>query len=227
MKFFYSAGAIGYGDGYWWHRFFNFPILPFVTKTLTLYQNKGNKYLIIPDFRGSIYNKVGLDNIGLYVFLKKHKHSNVSRTISIAGPDRYIEEMVGLIDYFLPKEDNIELNFSCPNVESFENRLIPKTNRDLYLKLNCTQSPYSYDLSEVKGIRFNSIPLKYCGGSGKIAQEKNWRFIKILNRHGLNVAGCSAQNFEDIKILEDMGCKEVGIGSAMLTHPRFVEKLIN
>lgn len=226
MKYFYSAGAMGYGEGYWWHRFFNFPILPFVTKTLTLYQNKGNKYLIIPDFRGSIYNKVGLDNIGIYNFIGKYRYSNVPRTISIAGPDEYIKKMMDLIDLFLPKEDSVELNFSCPNIKSFNNRVIPETNRDLYLKLNWTQSPYSYDRSNIKGVRFNSIPLKYCGGSGKIAQKKNWGLIKILNRHGLNAAGCSAQNFEDIKKLEDIGCKEIGIGSVMLTHPKFVERLL-
>jgi dihydroorotate dehydrogenase len=235
MKYFYSAGAMGYGKGWWWHRFFNFPKLPFVTKTLTLYQNKGNKYLVIPDFRGSIYNKVGLDNIGMYAFIGdfgmynftgEYRRSKTPRTISLAGPDEYILKMITLIDLFLPKNDNIELNFSCPNVESFENKWVPKTSRDVYLKLNWTQNPYNYDLYRVKGIRLNSIPMKFCGGSGKIAQEKNWAFISKYNKEGLNVAGCSAQNFEDVKILEDMGCTEIGIGSAILTHPFFVEKLL-
>jgi hypothetical protein len=227
MKFFYSAGAQNYGEGWWWHDLFNFPRLDFVTKTLTLYPNKGNKYLIIPNFRGSIYNRVGLDNIGLYNFIKEYKYSDVQRTVSIAGTDKDIHNMVELIDIFLPKKDSIELNFSCPNVRSFENRRIPKINRDVYLKLNWTQNPYDYNLDRVEGIRLNSVPLKFCGGSGKIAQKKNWALIKILNRHGLNVAGCSAQSLEDIKILEDIGCKETGIGSAMLTHPRFVETLMN
>ena len=173
----------------------------------------------------SVFNRVSLDNIGLPYFIDRYECSKIPRTISIAGSDKYIKEMVGMIELYLPKEDSIELNFSCPNIKSFNNRVIPETNRDLYLKLNWTQSPYSYDRSNIKGIRFNSVPLKFCGGSGKIAQKKNWPFIKILNRHGLNVAGCSAQSFEDIKKLEDMGCKEIGIGSAMLTHPRFVERL--
>jgi dihydroorotate dehydrogenase len=226
MKYFYSAGAMGYGEKYWWHKFFDFPKLDFVTKTLTLYPKKGNKYLIIPNFRGSIYNKVGLDNIGIYSFIGKYKYSEIPRTISIAGPDEYIKKMIDLIDLFFHKKDSIELNFSCPNVESFENNWIPKTNRDVYLKLNWTQNPYDYDLDSVKGIRLNSIPLKFCAGSGKIVQEKNWEFIRRYNKEGLNVAGCSAQNFDDVKILKNIGCKEIGIGSAMLTHPRFVEKLL-
>lgn len=224
MNFFYSAGAMGYGENYWWHRFFDFPKLPFVTKTLTLFPTKGNKYLILP-IGNSVFNRVGLDNIGIHEFIKKYKCSKMPRTISIAGPDRLIKEMVELIDYFLPKEDSIELNFSCPNIKPFNNRVIPETNRDLYLKLNCTQSPYSYDRSNIKGIRLNSISLKFCGGSGKIAQKKNWKLIKMFNRSGLNAAGCSIQNVQDIQKLEDIGCKEIGIGSIMLTNPRFVEKL--
>jgi len=223
MKFFYSAGTMGYGDGWWWHKFFNFPKFSFVTKTLTLFPKKGNKYLILPV--GNSFNKVGLDNIGLYHFIDKYKYSSVSRTISIAGPDEYIKRMIKLIDLFLPKNDSIELNFSCPNVKSFENSLIPKTDRDVYLKLNWTQNPYDYNLDRVKGIHLNSIPLKFCGGSGKIAQKKNWKFIKKYNKEGLNIAGCSVQNIQDIKRLEDIGCEEIGIGSIMLTHPRFVESL--
>ena len=226
MKYFYSAGAMGYGDGYWWHKFFNFPKLNFVTKTLTFSQNKGNKYLILP-IGNSVFNRVGLDNIGLYGFIKKYKYSKIPRTVSIAGPDRFIHEIIELIDYFLPKEDSIELNFSCPNVESFENTWVPETDRDVYLKLNWTQNPYNYNLDNVKGIRLNSVPMKFCAGSGKIAQEKNWAFISKYNKEGLNIAGCSAQNFDDIKVLEDIGCKEVGIGSAMLTNPFFVETLVS
>ena len=224
MRFFYSAGALNYGSGYWWHRFFNFPRLPFVTKTLTLFPIKGNKHLILPIFN-SVFNKVGLDNISLGAFLTKYGKYMVDKTISIAGKDVYIHEMVSAIKYFLPIEDNIELNFSCPNIKSFNNKIIPKTNRDVYLKLNWTQDPYAYDLDNVKGIRLNSIPMKFCGGSGKIAQKKNWEFIRKYNKEGLNVAGCSAQSFDDVQILKDIGCTEIGIGSAMLTHPRFVEKL--
>jgi len=224
MKFFYSAGAMSYGEGYWFHKFFDFPKLPFITKTLTLLPTKGHKYLILP-IGSSVFNRVGLDNIGLHYFIDRYEFSKIPRTISIAGSDADIKEMVGMIDYYLPEEDSIELNFSCPNIKSFKNRVIPETNRDLYLKINWTQSPYNYDRSNIKGIRFNSIPLKYCGGSGKIAQIRNWGLIKILNGHGLNAAGCSIQNVQDIKTLEDMGCKEIGIGSIMLTNPWFVEKL--
>ena len=92
-----------------------------------------------------------------------------------------------------------------------------------YLKLNHTQDPYKYDLDNVTGIRMNSVPT-ICGGlSGKAAQKKNWEFIKRYNKEGLNVAGCSFTSFEDIKKLEeDMGCKEAGIGSIMLTNPGFM-----
>lgn len=226
MKFFYSAGVMSYGEGYWWHRFFNFPKLSFVTKTLTLNPKKGNKYLILPVFN-SVFNKVSLDNIGIYNFIKKYKISNIHRTISIAGTDKHIRHLIDLIDYFLPKKDSIELNYSCPNVKSFNNTWVPRSHRKIYLKLNYKQDPYLYDLSKIKGIRLNSIPLGFCGGSGKIAQKKNWAFIEKFNKEGLNVSGCSIQNYEDIKRLSDIGCTEIGIGSIILTRPKFVESLKN
>ena len=232
MKFFYSAGAMGYGSGYWWHKFFNFPRLPFITKTLTLLPKKGNKYLILPTFN-SVFNNVGLDNMALGPFLVRYGKYVEDRTISLAGRDINIEYMLMEMDLpfisrnidNVPCSSDVELNFSCPNVKSFNNRIIPKTNRNIYLKLNWTQDPYDYDLDRVKGIRLNSVPLKFCGGSGKIAQKRNWGFIYKFNKEGLNVAGCSAQSFKDIKILKDIGCTEIGIGSAMLTHPKFVERL--
>ena len=229
MKFFYSAGAMGYsGEGYWWHRFFNFPKLPFVTKTITFEQIKGNKYFILPFFN-SVFNRVCLSNIGLYDFIKKYGTDYNDRTVSLAGTDHDFNTMLDFLYTYRdtrPILNNIELNFSCPNAKRYNNnRLINDICKSVYLKLNYTQDPYAYDLDRVKGIRVNSIPLKFCGGSGKIAQKKNWKFIEKFNKEGLNVAGCSAQSFDDIKRLKDIGCTEIGIGSTMLTNPKFVEKL--
>jgi len=57
-------------------------------------------------------------------------------------------------------------------------------------------------------------------------KKYNWPKIKIYNYQGLNVAGCSVTSINDIKYLEEYcGCKEIGIGSIILTNPRFVEGL--
>ena len=93
----------------------------------------------------------------------------------------------------------------------------------IYLKLSYNQDPYDYDLTDVVGIRLNSVPWFIGGLSGKAAQEKNWSFIKRYKE--LNVAGCSFTSMDDIKKLEDMGCKEIGIGSTILTNPKLIDTL--
>lgn len=223
MKFFYSAGAMGYGNGYWWHSLYDLPKLPFVTKTLTIVPKKGHRWAVLPIGR-SVFNKIALDNIGFRSWLSERKYLAASITVSIAGTDYELGQMVQTLNLFLI--DGIELNFSCPNVKPFNNEEIPYSkHHKLYLKLNYKQDPYDYDLDKIEGIRLNSIPLKFCGGSGKIAQKKNWEFIKRYNKEGLNVAGCSFTSMEDIKRLEDMGCTEIGIGSILLTNPKLVEEL--
>lgn len=234
MKFFYQAGTMGYGDGYWWHRFYNFPKLPFVTKTLTLKSKLGIPFAIVKA-GNTVWNRVGLHNIGIDKWFTMYGQNVPKETIiSIAGYDSEVEELLCRIDLFCGMFlSGIELNFSCPNVKSYENKKIPYTNLmkllncPLYLKLNYEQDPYEYDLSNVSGIRLNSVPALMGGLSGKAAQKKNWEFIRKYNKEGLNIAGCSFTSFDDIKKLEDMGCKEIGIGSIILTNPKLVEQLRN
>ena len=115
--------------------------------------------------------------------------------------------------------------FSCPNIKSFNNKKVPKTKYPLYLKLNCLQDPYEYNLDNIEGIRLNSIPTIFGGLSGEAAKEKNWKWIKRYIKEGLNIAGCSFSDMIDILELNQMGCKEIGIGSTILTNPILIESL--
>lgn len=124
---------------------------------------------------------------------------------------------------------SMELNFSCPNIHkglyNYEiPSIMPKLKFPVYLKLRYDEDPYKYDLTHIAGIRLNSVPFMGGGISGKMAQEKNWSFIKQFGKE-LNVAGCSITCYSDIKKLEDMGCKEIGLDSIVLTDSHFVEKL--
>lgn len=224
IKFFYSAGAMGYyGEGYLWHKFFSFPKLPLVTKTLTRYNKTGLPFAVMP-IGNSVYNKVMLHNIGLLKWIEKtpkEEYKNI--TASLSGCDIDIAYMLCILEnYDIP---SVELNFSCPNVKDYHNKKIPKTNKKIYLKLNHTQDPYNYDLDRVEGIRLNSIKKFGVGASGEVAKEKNWNFICKFNKEGLNVAGCSFNSMVDIKRLVKMGCKEIGIGSVILTNPSLVYEI--
>jgi dihydroorotate dehydrogenase len=230
MNYFYSAAVMGYGEGRKWHKYYNFPKLPMVTKTLTWRPKIGIPFAILKN-GNSVWNRVGLHNIGFFNWFRKYylEWSDDFRKniiLSVAGTDRQIESM---IEIFEAVDDwnigGIEINCSCPNVKSYHNIIIPKTKIPLYLKLNHKQDPYDYDLDNITGIRLNSVPKYFGGVSGKAAQKYNWVFIKKLNHEGLNISGCSVTSLDDIKTLEDLGCKDIGIGSIMLTNPSIVEGL--
>lgn len=225
MEFFYSAAVMGYGNGRRWHKKYNFPKLSRVTKSLTILPKIGFPFAVIV-IGNSVWNRVSLHNIGFLEWLNKYsEHKDLSEiVVSLAGHDPQIRFMVRILEEY-PNIGGIELNFSCPNVRRFKNKKIPNSKHNLYLKLRYDMDPFSYDLDRIRGIRLNSVPLLFGGGSGKVAQEKNWSFIKKFNKEGLNVAGCSLVSTEDITKLCDMGCKEIGLGSVVLTNPKLVEKI--
>ncbi len=225
MRFFYSAGVKGYGlKNRIMHHCYNFPTLPAVTKTLTLNKKIGIPFAILK-FGETVWNKVSLHNCGFYDWCLKYYNRNLFQNVivSIAGPDVDIDIMMHYLNTAEIK--GIELNFSCPNVKSYNNICTPVTPHNLYLKLNHTQDPYKYDLDRIKGIRVNSIPTIFGGLSGKSAQKKNWEFIEKFNKEGLNVAGASCLNFDDFKRMADIGCKEIGLGTITLINPKIIEHI--
>lgn len=224
MDYFYSAGVMGYGDGRFWHKKYNFPNFARVTKTLTIKPKLGCPFAVVK-LNNTVWNRVALHNIGIQKWYYTYCFHVKNIIVSIAGTDLEIAKMVNFINMMDVK--GIELNFSCPNINPFDNRNIPFTNLPLYLKLNCLQDPYNYDLDRVTGIRLNSVPKFFGGISGKMAQKYNWPLIEKFNKEGLNVVGCSCNTMDDIKHMENLGCKETGLGSIVLTNPHLVETLEN
>ncbi len=225
MKFFYSAGVKGFGlKNRIIHKAYNFPTLPAVTKTITFRKKIGYPFAILK-FGKTVWNKVSLHNCGFYKWYTEHYNRNLFQDVivSVAGTDIEIRSMLFTLNYIPIK--GIELNFSCPNVKSYENSVIPDSPHNLYLKLNYKQDPHKYNLDKIKGIRVNSIPTKFGGLSGKYAQDKNWKFIEKFNKEGLNIAGASCLTFEDFKIMEDIGCKEIGLGTITIINPSVISIL--
>ena len=236
IKFHYAAGAMGSdGHGYAWHKLYDFPILPFSTKTLTIHRRMGFPFAIIKLGR-SVFNKVSLHNRGLLSWLL-HYHGQVrdDAIVSIYGEnDDQISSMVEYINQshrltlHCGKTSpiiGIELNYSCPNAVRTKATIIPESILPIYIKLSHMQDPYSYDLDKVSGIRLNSIPMRFGGGSGLVAKDKNWSFIRRHIKNGIKVSGCSFNTMEDVEDLIDMGCQEISIGSVLLTNPKLVERI--
>jgi len=122
IKYFYSASVMGYGTGRYWHKYYKFPKLNRVTKTITLEPKLGIPFAVIK-FGNSVWNKVGLHNIGMKKFYLDLLPELILYTdpedliISLAGTDDDIDDMVRIIDRGSIPVGGIELNFSCPNVK--------------------------------------------------------------------------------------------------------------
>jgi len=230
VDFHYASGTMGCaGEGYWWHRFYDFPNLPFTVKTLTLDKNIGLPFAIMRIGR-SVFNRVSLHNCGLLTWIDKY-YDNICNGATISIHSQYSSEiqlMSNLINNMCLSNKNskivaIELNYSCPNVKKTNIKIIPKSTLPIFLKLNYKQDPYDYNLDRVEGIRLNSVPTLFGGGSGKIAKSKNWSFIKRYIKDGINVSGCSFEDYDDLNRLRNMGCTEISIGSTILTNPKLIE----
>ena len=216
---------MGYGFGRKWHKRYNFPNFPRVTKTLTFNRRIRYPFLVFK-YKNSVWNKVSLHNIGFFEWFKRYSSKDLSNIIvSIAGTEDEINQMISILDCL--DIMGIEINISCPNVFHYD-KIINLTNsrHDLYLKIACDTDIYSYNfLDRIKEFRLNSVKMYGGGVSGKIAQEYNWSTIKYLIDQGFNAAGCSCLNFDDVQKLADIGCTNIGIGSTILIDPIFVESL--
>jgi dihydroorotate dehydrogenase len=222
MKYFYQSGAMGYGgEGYFWHSFlsYDFPKFPIVTKTITLKPKIGLPFAVIP-FGKSVWNRISWHNPGLFMWIVNHAKRNL--IVSLGGTDDEIKEMIEIISFCNLYIKGIELNFSCPH-ENRNNKEIPNTYYKLYLKLRADQNPYDYDLDKIERIHLNTMPKFFGGVSGKITQEKNWKFIENYSK--LPIAGCSFNSMNDIEVLEALGCEYTGIGSTIITNPKLVSQL--
>jgi len=222
MKYFYQSGAMGYGgEGYFWHRFlpYIFPIFPIVTKTITMASKIGIPFAVIP-FGKSVWNRISWHNPGFFKWMALHHNPDL--ILSLGGTDSEIRIMIQFLELVKMKLAGIELNFSCPH-ENCNNKVIPKTDYKIYLKLRANQNPYKYDLSEIERIHLNTLPGWFGGISGERSKEKNWAFIEKYRE--LPIAGCSFHSMNDIRVLEALGCEYTGIGSIIITNPKLVSIL--
>ncbi|MBQ9244691.1 dihydroorotate dehydrogenase [bacterium] len=115
-----ASGTYGYADEY--NEFINVTNLgAIVTKAISLEPREGNKHTRITETKAGMINSIGLENVGIRVFLEQKlpvlKNKNINFVMNIAGTtvDEYIQ--LGKIC----EENNIkaiELNVSCPNVKA-------------------------------------------------------------------------------------------------------------
>jgi dihydroorotate dehydrogenase (NAD+) catalytic subunit len=130
----------------------SFPFDCFVSKTITLAPRQGNPPPRLWETPAGLINSIGLPNKGLHGFLAEDlpqlAELPVPLCVSVMGFSR--DELAELVEAVAPRDEVslIELNFSCPNVETGTimgadpsetadsvDRLRPLTDKPLIVKL--------------------------------------------------------------------------------------------
>src|SRR5436305_10761548 len=171
--------------------FEQFPFDAFVSKTITLEPRAGNPPPRLWETPAGLINSIGLPNKGLAGFLE-HEFQFLARLpvpliVSVMGFDH--AQLVRLVESVAERDETsaIELNFSCPNVETglimgadpgetsaALERLRPLTDKRLIVKL----TPTAQDQAAVAGAAevagadalslINTVPgIAFDSGSGK------------------------------------------------------------
>lgn len=276
FQFMTASGALAFDGRGWpwewplrWIGLIDPTCFTLVTKTLTRRPRRGNlrwthpwsvvkgispsPASLTPDKVGEgIVNAIGLTNRGIEWWIKKvapRIPPHYKTVVSIeAEEEKETVEMIQMLSA-QKKIVGIELNLSCPNTPTADQRSIEKilsicrkaseySPFPLIAKLSYTH-PYSFiakslEGSNVQAISINSIPwqalfpdrpsplARFGGGgvSGKIIQPTTWKMVEeIAKTSKIPVIGPSVWDYEDIQKIFDRGAKAVSFGSIFVSYP--------
>ncbi len=222
----------------------------FIPKTLTFKSKRGNPPPRIVETVGGIINSIGLENDGVYEWLKLesfYRSLDIPVMASIAGSSleelSKLGEIMDRLDYIV----GVELNLSCPNVkgENWSNspssvleatRAVRRTySKILFVKLPPIEDILSYiDAGRAGGADgftlFNTLPAysRIKGGlSGPAIKPVYIRLLKeIVNKIDLPLmASGGVMTVEDVKDYLELGVKAVQIGTAFFKDPDIAKRI--
>ena len=172
-------------------------------------------------------NKIGLKNKGISYAIKTQSN-NRNEVLSIAIlKESEIKELESII----PKETNIELNISCPNVTKEKETktdlscFINRYRRWCILKLSPTTTPgeieYYYNMGFRQFHCCNTLPIEEGGLSGKSLKPHSLQLIReIKNKYDdvIIIGGGGIQTQEDVEDFKKAGANHYSI-STLCFHP--------
>lgn len=166
-------------------------------------------------------NKIGLRNKGLDYAIKNHKENEIC-SIAIRN-EKEIEKIVEKI----PKNMNIEINVSCPNVkkDKIEKGLEKFINEDrkwCIIKLAPLCEEKMIDKYYSMGFRqfhcSNTIPTDYGGLSGISIKPYSFKLINYIKSNYKDteiIGGGGIQSIEDMNDYNKKGCNHYSISSVL------------
>ena len=192
-----------------------------VAKTLSRYPRKGNlrwthPWSVVKNLQDGVVNSIGLTNGGIDWWLEKIApglNLNYSMVVSIeADLEAEALEMIELINPLDQKLKAIELNLSCPNTPTTDQRSTEKLISVCQKASQISQLPliakisYTHDYkilaqelersTRIEALAINSVPWKivfpntpsplqkFGGGgvSGKVIQQFTWKMVEELTK---------------------------------------------
>ena len=207
-----------------------------VTGTFTLKPRPGRLSQLIKTLRyvktnkgWSWRNQLGLRNPGIF---KGIENTSSKSIISISSLERNDWKILYEI---LPKDTNIELNISCPNVDRHPNliKAFAKDDREWCI-VKVPPTITNKQLDRIVNLGYNqlhasnTIPTTKGGLSGNIIVPHTLRIIEYMkstHSHVNIIAGGGVTNSEDVKRYTDAGADHISLGTVCFT-PWRIKSLI-
>lgn len=140
-----ASGAFGYGDEY--KKLMNINKLGgIITKTITLKPRSGNPPPRLVETPSGLMNSIGLQNVGIDVFLEEKlpalKFITVPIIVSIAGESIDEFKAIALRLSTVDRIHGLEINLSCPNIQK-NGRVFGDDAGTIYRVVHAVRSVYN------------------------------------------------------------------------------------
>tara|TARA_B100000989_G_C19516464_1_gene461917 strand:+ start:320 stop:1060 length:741 start_codon:yes stop_codon:yes gene_type:complete len=181
-------------------------------------------------------NKIGLRNKGIDAALSENIKSNLENKSILSVAILKIEDIPKLVDK-IPKETNIELNVSCPNVgnnlvDIDIEKFLNNRRKWCIVKLSPNVSKETIDYYYNKGFRqfhsSNTLPVKNGGLSGKTLipyTVENTEYIKNKYKDAEVVCGGGITRVMDIEGYKNKGGDYYSISTLCFSPYKFMKLL--
>jgi len=193
-----------------------------VTGSWTIEKRKGRIKQIVKTLRYTKrgwVNKIGLRNPGFEHGIKNHKKNEV---FSIAGIEK---DDWKIFAELIPSDTNLEVNMSCPNIESHFTSGIENfsyESRQWYIGKISPLTTFDELEKYINEFNFkqihacNTLPVEKGGLSGKELIPYTEKFIKHIKHHFPQVeviAGGGIDEKKDIQNYIDLGADHISLGT--------------
>ena len=193
-----------------------------VTGSWTIEKRKGRIKQIVKTLRYTKrgwVNKIGLRNPGFEHGIKNHKKNEV---FSIAGIE---EDDWKIFAELIPSDTNLEVNMSCPNIEShFTSGIESFTydSRQWYIGKISPLTTFDELEKYINEFNFkqihacNTLPIEKGGLSGKELIPYTYKFIEHIKHyypHIEIIAGGGISEKKDIEYYIELGADHISLGT--------------